>query len=209
MVRLDRVSLISDAGNTEKPALVAGCLFIGGALAPHIFYICDDEDASIGELCEETHDFINYIENIGGKVLVQCFVGKSPSATVVLAYLMLRKNFTLLEAWNTLKRVHQRAQRNDGFAKILLDLDLQLHGKVSMEWQQRRPMMRVCPICGKNAGISGSSLKLHVQKSHKKLSSGSVDSAMMMEIQKALDALKISRSSSVSPKQRPSPPMDE
>lgn len=60
--------------------------------------------------------------------------------------------------------------------------------------------MKVCPVCGKNAGLSSSSLKLHLQKAHKKLSSGSVDSAMNMEIQKALEALKLStgRGSSVS-----------
>lgn len=65
--------------------------------------------------------------------------------------------------------------------------------------------MKVCPICGKNAGLSSSSLKLHLQKSHKKLSSGSVDSAMTMEIQKALDALRMTRSGSVSPTLRQSP----
>lgn len=114
------------------------------------------------------------------------------------------RNFTLLEAWSALKQVHRRAQPNDGFAKILVDLDRNIHGKVSMEWQQRKPMMKVCPICGKNAGLSSSSLKLHLQKSHKKLSSGSVDSAMTMEIQKALTALKINRGGSVSPTQRQS-----
>lgn len=107
----------------------------------------------------------------------------------------------MLEAWNAVRRVHRRAQPNDGFARILLDLDRKLHGKVSMEWQHRKPTMKVCPICGKNAGLSSSSLKLHLQKSHKRLSSGSVDSAMTMEIQKALDALKMTRSGSVSPTQ--------
>lgn len=115
----------------------------------------------------------------------------------------------MLKAWNTLRRVHRRAQPNDGFAKILLDLDRKLHGKVSMEWQQRKPIMKVCPICGKNAGLSSSSLKLHLQKAHKKLSSGSVDSAMTMEIQKALDALKISRGGSVSPTQRQTSMIEE
>lgn len=101
-----------------------------------------------------------------------------------------------------LRKVHRRAQPNDGFAKILLDLDKRLHGKFSMEWQHRRPTMKVCPICGKNAGLSSSSLKLHLQKSHKKISSGSVDSATTLEIQKAIEALKISRSGSVSPTQK-------
>ncbi|KAL2462337.1 Dual specificity protein phosphatase PHS1 [Abeliophyllum distichum] len=221
---LERIVLISDAGNTEKPSSISGSLLIGGALAArsvytlqhlgitHIlclcsneigqsdsqfpelfdyknFSICDDEDTNISDLFNEAHDFIDHVEQIGGKVLVHCFEGRSRSATVVLAYLMLRKNFTLVQAWNTLKRVHRRAQPNDGFAKILLDLDLKLHGKVSMEWHQRRPSMKVCPICGKNAGLSSSSLKLHLQKAHKKLSSGSVDSATTLEIQK-LDSNK-------------------
>ncbi|XP_031277233.1 dual specificity protein phosphatase PHS1 isoform X1 [Pistacia vera] len=168
------------------------------------FSISDHEDTNITSIFEEASDFIDHVEQIGGRVLVHCFEGRSRSATLVMAYLMLRKNFTLLEAWNNLKRAHRRAQPNDGFARILLDLDKELHGKVSMEWQQRKPMMKVCPVCGKNAGLSSSSLKLHLQKAHKKLSSGSVDSAMNMEIQKALDALKISRSGSVSPTQRES-----
>ncbi|KAG6410432.1 hypothetical protein SASPL_128492 [Salvia splendens] len=241
---LERIGLISEAANTEKPSPISGSLFIGGALAArsvytlqllgitHIlclcsneigqadsqfpdlfeyknFSICDHENANISDIFQEAHDFINHVEKMGGKVLVHCFEGKSRSATLILAYLMLRKNFTLLQAWNALKRAHRRAQPNDGFARILLDLDQKLHGKVSMEWQHRRPMMKVCPICGKNAGLSSSSLKLHLQKVHKKLSSGSVDSAMTMEIQKALDALKISRSGSVSPTQRQSPSMTE
>nr|GMC73717.1 dual specificity protein phosphatase PHS1 isoform X1 [Ipomoea batatas] len=235
---LERIVLITNAANTEKPSLVLDSLFIGGALAArsvytlqhlgitHIlclctneigqsdsqfpdvfeyknFSICDNEDSNISDLFEEAHDFIDHVEKIGGKVLVHCFEGKSRSAAVVLAYLMLRKNFSLLRAWNALKRVHRRAQPNDGFARILLELDKKLHGKVSMEWQQRRPTMKVCSICGKNAGLSSSSLKLHLQKAHKKLSSGSVDSAMTMEIQKALNTLKLNRGASVSP---PPPP---
>ncbi|KAL1553704.1 Very-long-chain (3R)-3-hydroxyacyl-CoA dehydratase [Salvia divinorum] len=241
---LERIGLISEAANTEKPSPISGSLFIGGALAArsvytlqllgitHIlclcsneigqadsqfpdlfeyknFSICDHENANISDIFQEAHDFINNVEKMGGKVLVHCFEGKSRSATLILAYLMLRKNFTLLQSWNALKRAHRRAQPNDGFARILLDLDQKLHGKVSMEWQHRRPMMKVCSICGKNAGLSSSSLKLHLQKVHKKLSSGSVDSAMTMEIQKALDALKISRGGSVSPTQRQSPSMTE
>ncbi|XP_059640653.1 dual specificity protein phosphatase PHS1-like isoform X2 [Cornus florida] len=241
---LERIALISDAANTEKPSLVSCNLFIGGALAArsvytlqhlgitHIlclcsnetgqsdsqypqlfeyknFAICDNEDTNVSSIFEEAHDFIDHVEQTGGKVLVHCFEGRSRSATVVLAYLMLRKNFTLLQAWNTLKKAHRRAQPNDGFARILLDLDRKLHGKVSMEWQQRKPAMKVCPICGKNAGLSSSSLKLHLQKAHKKLSSGSVDSAMTMEIQKALAALKISRAGSVSPTHRQSQSMTD
>ncbi|KAM0004525.1 putative phosphoric monoester hydrolase [Helianthus debilis subsp. tardiflorus] len=225
---LERISLISDAGNTEKPTLITSSLFIGGALAArsvytlqhigitHILCLCsneigqadsqrpdlfeyrnfcidDEEDSNISEIFEEAHQFIDAVEQKGGKVLVHCFEGRSRSATVVLAYLMMRKNKTLLKAWNSLRRVHRRAQPNDGFARVLMELDERLHGKVSMNWQQKKPSMKVCPICGKNAGLSSSSLKLHLQKAHKKLSSGSVDSAMTMEIQKVLEALNITQ----------------
>ncbi|XP_074316515.1 dual specificity protein phosphatase PHS1 [Silene latifolia] len=242
---LERISLISDAANTEKPSSITSSLFISGALAArsvytlqhlgitHVLCLCsneigqsdsqfpelfkyhnisitDEEDSNISSIFDEACDFIDDVERANGKVLVHCFEGRSRSATTVLAYLMLRKNLTLLEAWNALKKVHRRAQPNDGFAKILLDLDKRLHGKVSMEWQQRKPSMKVCPFCGKNVGLSTSSLKLHLQKSHKKLSSGSVDSAMTLEIQKAINALKISRGGgSVSPTQRDSPSMLE
>ncbi|XP_011042957.1 PREDICTED: dual specificity protein phosphatase PHS1-like isoform X2 [Populus euphratica] len=238
---LERISLISEAANTEKPSLITNSLFIGGTLAArsvytlqnlgitHILCLCaneigqsesqhpdlfqyknfsisDHEDSNISSIFGEASDFIDHVESIGGRVVVHCFEGRSRSATLVLAYLMLRKKFTLLEAWNALRRAHRRAQPNDGFAKALLDLDRQLHGKVSMEWQRRKPEIKVCPVCGDNAGLSSSSLKLHLQKSHKKLSSGSVDSAMTMEIQKVLDALKMTRGGSVSPTLRQSSP---
>ncbi|KAG0488100.1 hypothetical protein HPP92_006911 [Vanilla planifolia] len=231
---LERINLISDAANTERPSHVISNLFIGGALAArsvhtlqhlgitHILCLCsneigqsdsqcldlfeyknfsisDNDDEDIAGLFGEACEFIDNIERSGGKVLVHCFEGKSRSATVVLAYLMLRKGLTLAESWNMLKKVHRRAQPNDGFARALLGLDEKLHGKVSMDWQHKKPSMKVCPICGKNAGLSTSSLKLHLQKSHQRVSLGSVDSAMTMEIQKALESLKISRGGSMSP----------
>ncbi|GKA88882.1 dual specificity protein phosphatase PHS1 isoform X2, partial [Tanacetum coccineum] len=135
----------------------------------HDEQIFDEEDSNISEIFEEAHQFIDVVEQKGGKVLVHCFEGRSMSATVVLAYLMMRnhvttKNYTLQKAWNTLRRVHRRAQPNDGFATVLLELDRKLHGNVSMEWQPKKPSMKVCSVCGKTAVLSSSSLKLHYRK---------------------------------------------
>jgi len=72
-----------------------------------------------------------------------------------------------------------------------MDLDKKLYGKPSMDWQQRKPIMRSCPICGKIVGVSSSSLKLHLQKSHRRLSTGSVDSVEVKELQRILDSVII------------------
>ncbi|KAH9306501.1 hypothetical protein KI387_010905 [Taxus chinensis] len=222
---LERMALISQAADTERPSCVTNCLFIGGALAAksmntlqylgvtHILCLCpneigqseaqypelfeyrnfaiyDTDDANISCLFDDACDFIDAVERKGGRILVHCFEGKSRSATVVLAYLMLRKHQTLLEAWTQLKRVHRRAQPNDGFMRALLDLDTKLHGKASMDWQQRKPVIRTCPICGKSVGLSTSSLKLHLQKSHRRVSSGSVDSLDLKDLQQAIESIK-------------------
>ncbi|RVE68494.1 hypothetical protein OJAV_G00091980 [Oryzias javanicus] len=73
-------------------------------------------------------DFIHRALNRGGKVLVHCHVGVSRSATLVLAYLMLKQNLTLVEAICTVKD-SRGVIPNRGFLRQLIKLDGQLFGK--------------------------------------------------------------------------------
>nr|XP_061800186.1 dual specificity protein phosphatase 26-like [Nerophis lumbriciformis] len=67
-------------------------------------------------------DFIHKALTKGGKVLVHCAVGLSRSATLVLAYLMIRQNLTLVEAIKTVKD-HRGVTPNRGFLRQLNGLD--------------------------------------------------------------------------------------
>ncbi|XP_044514982.1 dual specificity protein phosphatase 13-like [Gracilinanus agilis] len=75
------------------------------------------------------HEAANFIqgalETPEGKVLVHCAMGLSRSATLVLAFLMLRKHLTLVEALKTVS-VHRNICPNLGFLSQLRNLDLQL-----------------------------------------------------------------------------------
>ncbi|XP_073829119.1 dual specificity protein phosphatase 13B isoform X2 [Musca autumnalis] len=72
--------------------------------------------------------FIESALNSGGKVLVHCLVGMSRSATCVLAYLMICRKMTAVEAIRKV-RMHRDIHPNDGFLQQLADLDMELKRK--------------------------------------------------------------------------------
>ncbi|XP_028286113.1 dual specificity protein phosphatase 13-like [Parambassis ranga] len=66
------------------------------------------------------------LDTSGARVLVHCAVGVSRSACLVLAYLMIRHHYTLLEAINKVKE-RRWIFPNRGFLKQLRALDMKLH----------------------------------------------------------------------------------
>ncbi|KAI4886362.1 hypothetical protein NFI96_004712 [Prochilodus magdalenae] len=62
----------------------------------------------------------------GGKVLVHCAMGLSRSSTLVLAYLMIHENMTLVEAIKAVAE-YRNICPNTGFMEQLRQLDKQLH----------------------------------------------------------------------------------
>ncbi|TRY65360.1 hypothetical protein DNTS_013766 [Danionella cerebrum] len=72
-------------------------------------------------------EFIHTALNARGKVLVHCHVGVSRSATIVLAYLMMKHNLTLVEAIQKVKE-GRGIIPNRGFLRQLIDLHIKLYG---------------------------------------------------------------------------------
>ncbi|NWY57372.1 DUPD1 phosphatase, partial [Chionis minor] len=67
----------------------------------------------------------NALQDEKNKVLVHCAMGRSRSATLVLAYLMIYKNMTVVDAIEQVSR-HRCILPNRGFLKQLRELDIAL-----------------------------------------------------------------------------------
>ncbi|KAM3867867.1 dual specificity protein phosphatase 26-like [Diretmus argenteus] len=87
----------------------------------------DSSDFDMSVNFQTAADFIHRSLSGGGRVLVHCHVGVSRSATLVLAYLMLKQNLTLVEAICVVKE-HRGVVPNRGFLRQLIKLDVQLFG---------------------------------------------------------------------------------
>ncbi|NXS16504.1 DS13B phosphatase, partial [Mystacornis crossleyi] len=76
------------------------------------------------------YDAANFIgkalNSSGGKVFVHCAMGVSRSATLVLAFLMIREHMTLVDALKTVS-AHRNICPNSGFLSQLRDLDIKLN----------------------------------------------------------------------------------
>ncbi|KAG5855724.1 hypothetical protein ANANG_G00052160 [Anguilla anguilla] len=68
----------------------------------------------------------NALSTPGGKVFVHCAMGLSRSATLVLAYLMIHENMTLVEAIKAVAE-NRNISPNSGFLEQLRKLDQRLH----------------------------------------------------------------------------------
>ncbi|XP_019352758.1 dual specificity protein phosphatase 13 [Alligator mississippiensis] len=90
----------------------------------------DLPDFNISQYFSSAAEFIHKALNTpGAKILVHCAVGMSRSATLVLAYLMIKHQLSLVKAIETVKE-HRWISPNRGFLKQLRNLDIQLKQKI-------------------------------------------------------------------------------
>ncbi|XP_032922738.1 dual specificity protein phosphatase 13-like [Catharus ustulatus] len=87
----------------------------------------DDPSFDLSTFFYDAANFIGKALNSpGGKVFVHCAMGVSRSATLVLAFLMIRENMTLVDALKAVS-AHRNICPNSGFLSQLQDLDIKLN----------------------------------------------------------------------------------
>ncbi len=83
----------------------------------------DSCDQDIKKYFDETNKFIEKVKKQNGKVLVHCQAGISRSSTIVIAYLMNMNNITLMEAYNTVKKIRTIVEPNFLFYSQLYEYE--------------------------------------------------------------------------------------
>ncbi|KAF4314544.1 putative dual specificity phosphatase protein [Botryosphaeria dothidea] len=85
----------------------------------HIVEVDDVDDENLLEHFPQTNRFIQDGLDHGGGVLVHCAMGKSRSATVVIAYLMHKYHISPAEGLEQLRLARPLCEPNEGFMKQL------------------------------------------------------------------------------------------
>ncbi|NXF01861.1 DS13B phosphatase, partial [Smithornis capensis] len=87
----------------------------------------DDPSFDLSIFFYDSANFISEaLNSSGGKVFIHCAMGVSRSATLVLAFLMIHENMTLVEALKTVVAERDICP-NPGFLSQLRDLDIKLN----------------------------------------------------------------------------------
>ncbi|KAF9673306.1 hypothetical protein SADUNF_Sadunf10G0010400 [Salix dunnii] len=106
-----------------------------GVCSLHLMYnlviaevVTDRYDTNLSQYFNKCFNFIDEAKRQGGGVLVHCFVGRSRSVTIVVAYLMKRHGMGLSEALAHVKSKRPQAGPNSGFISQLQDFEKSLQG---------------------------------------------------------------------------------
>jgi hypothetical protein len=87
---------------------------------------------NLSEKFDEAFEWIDKFTSNNGTCFVHCKRGVSRSATVVIAYLMKKNNWTLKESYDFVLRARPVVDPNVGFYCQLREFDFQFHGAFSM-----------------------------------------------------------------------------
>lgn len=93
-----------------------------------VFEVRDEDDQDLAALFP---GLVDLVDESSDPVLIHCMMGISRSATIVLAYLMMKHKLPLDEATRVVVSKRNYIFPNDGFIRQLLELDKQLFGVYS------------------------------------------------------------------------------
>lgn len=88
----------------------------------HFVPCLDLPETNLREFIESSIKIIETVHLQGGRVLVHCNAGISRSPTVCIAYLMITKELTFVEAYDLVKSKRPCIQPNAGFMKQLREI---------------------------------------------------------------------------------------
>lgn len=108
--------------------------------------IADATNAPIETYFVEAVDFIDgALQSPKNRVFVHCEMGVSRSSTMVMAYLVKGRGFTLYDAYKLCKEERPRIRPNEGFFDRLLHFEEVVHGESTAE-QIKRDKLRQNPF---------------------------------------------------------------
>ncbi len=99
--------------------------YLGSDITYKGFLMWDSTWFDVSPFIGDSVDFISAAMNSGGRILVNCQMGVSRSCTCAMAYMMVAKGWTAIEALKQF-RSNRDVRPNDGFMKYLVDLDNRL-----------------------------------------------------------------------------------
>jgi len=94
------------------------------------FHVDDLPHCNISRYFHRSTEFIDRAVTGGGLVVVNCYMGLSRSASVVIAYLMTKHNMSFQRALDFVKK-SRGVRPNEGFVRQLRDLEFSLQRKTA------------------------------------------------------------------------------
>ena len=93
----------------------------------------DDPEYALFSHFDACVAFLDEVEKRGQRVLIHCQSGRSRSAAITVAYLMIQHRMPLLEAYRKVFTGRDIICPNEGFMGQLVDLELSLFGELSQK----------------------------------------------------------------------------